>query len=79
MTQNLIYKLEYLDELIRRKATGSPEELAQKLRMCERGVYNYIRLMKDLGATIKYCRKRNSYYYQSDGKFNFKFQVNDQF
>jgi len=77
MSKNVINKLEYLDYLIKRKATGNPKELAHKLNISERGVYNYIGLLKELGASIKFCRKRNSYHYTEEGQFYFKFLHSD--
>ncbi len=66
-----IHLLERLDQLIRLKATGSPKDLAEKLEVSERSVYNFMEVMRNLGADIKYCQHRNSYYY--DGRFLFKF------
>ena len=77
MSKELVEKLSYLDILISKKSTGTPKELAFKLRVSERGLYNYINLLKDLGAPIKYCRIRNSYYYTSKGFFYFKFKYSD--
>lgn len=66
-----IQQLERLDQLIRLKATGSPKDLAEKLEVSERSVYNFMEVMRNLGANIKYCSFRNSYYYE--GRFLFKF------
>ncbi len=66
-----IQQLERLDQLIRLKATGSPKDLAEKLEVSERSVYNFMEVMRCLGADIKYCSQRNSYCYES--KFLFKF------
>ncbi|MBW3466965.1 HTH domain-containing protein [Arthrospiribacter ruber] len=68
-------KLEYLDELIRRKATGSPKALAKKFDVSERTVYDYINTLKDLGAEICYCQQSESYVYEKLGRFNFKFRL----
>jgi hypothetical protein len=66
-----IQLLERLDQLIRLKATGSPKDLAEKLEVSERSVYNFMEVMRCLGANIKFCSYRNSYYYKD--KFLFKF------
>jgi hypothetical protein len=73
MANNIFPLLERLDHLIHIKATGTPKQLADKLNICERGVRGYISILKDLGAPIIYCRKRNSYCYQEEGRFYCKF------
>lgn len=60
-------KMQLLDHLIRRKATGNQKEFARKAGM-SRGLLNiYLNEMKELGFPICYCRKRSSYYYEEDG------------
>lgn len=66
--QKYIERIRYIDALIRTKATGSASQLAKKLHLSEPSVMKHIRAMKELGCPIKYCRKRNSYYYNGDGK-----------
>jgi predicted transcriptional regulator len=63
-----ISRINYLDALIRSKATGTPRQLAQKMNLSERAVRQYVSTLKDLGCPIKFCRKRNSYYYECEGK-----------
>ena len=61
-----------LDELIRNEQTGSPKELASKLGITERSVYNYIAFMKrELKAPILYYSQRVSYIYTEDCDFKF--------
>ncbi len=60
-------RVSYIDNLIRTKATGNVKQLAKKLNLSQRAVYDYLSVMKELGCPIKYCRKRNSYYYETDG------------
>ncbi len=55
--------------------TGSPKQLASKLAITERSVYNYIAFMKrELKAPIVYNYQRLSYVYNDewDFKFNIK-------
>ncbi len=66
-------RLEYLDVLIRRKSTGNPRALAQKLNISLRAVYYYINALKEQGAPINYDRHKESYYYDEAGYFCFKF------
>ncbi len=61
-----------LDNLIDKEITGSPKQLASKLSMTERTVYNYISFMKkSLNAPIVYDYQRMSYVYNNDGEFKF--------
>ena len=76
MTRHMLNHLEYLDHLIRTKGTGTPAQLARKLEISQRCLYDNINFMKERGAPIMYDRKRNSYYYEEDGQFYFKFLKN---
>ena len=58
-----------MDDLIRRKATGNVEEFAGKLGLSRSVLMEHLRDMRDLGAPIRFCDIRHSYYY--DGEFNF--------
>jgi predicted DNA-binding transcriptional regulator YafY len=69
MSRKTIDRIDYLDSLIRIKATGKPRQLARKLSISERTLYEHIDLMRQLGAPIKYCKQKQSYYYQDPGKF----------
>lgn len=60
-----IQTLERLDQLIRLKATGTPNELASRLNVSERTAYNLIEALRDLGVVISYCKQKKSYYYES--------------
>ncbi|MBP6446222.1 MAG: HTH domain-containing protein [Saprospiraceae bacterium] len=73
-----IRMIERVDALIRRKATGTPRDLAEKLKVSERLVYNLIVLMKELGAPIYYCDQRCSYCYEYEVEINFGFLQKDK-
>ena len=52
--------------------TGSPKQLASKLSMTERSVYNYIAFMKqEMNAPILYDYQRITYIYDNDCEFKF--------
>lgn len=74
MRKNILERLERIDRLIRIKGTGTPAELAARLKMSERNIYQYLNLMKDLGAPIKFDPFRETYYYSEDGQFIICFQ-----
>ena len=67
-------RLDHLNSLIRKKATGAPEQLAKKLNVSERTAFEYLEILRSLGADIKYSRDRRSYYYSADGTFDFHFK-----
>ena len=61
-----------LNELINSEQTGSPKELASKLDISIRTVYNYIAFMKkEMKAPIIYDFQRLSYVYEEECEFNF--------
>jgi hypothetical protein len=63
-----LQKMQLLDRMIRRKATGNQKEFARKAGM-SRGLLNiYLNEMKELGFPISYCRRRSSYYYEEEGR-----------
>lgn len=71
-------RLQRLHRLIRKRGTGSPFELARKLELSERSVFEYIRVMKEMGGPIAFCSVRNSYYYEKEVHFMMGFrELND--
>ncbi len=52
--------------LIKRKSTGTPEELARRLNISESTLYEHIRVLRERGAQIEYCPCRQSYLLQND-------------
>lgn len=69
MQKNIFDRIKRIDHLIRIKGTGTPVQLADKLGLSERSVYEYINLMKDFGAPIKFDAYRETYYYETEGHF----------
>jgi predicted DNA-binding transcriptional regulator YafY len=67
--QSFVNRLIRMDHLILYKSTGRPADLASKLEISERSVYEYIRFMKGLGAPICFSRNRGTYYYKDSGNF----------
>jgi transcriptional antiterminator len=65
--------LERVDQLIRLKATGNPKELASRLEVSERTVYNIMENLRDLGIDLYYCEQRRSYCY--NGSFRIQFLI----
>lgn len=66
---NYLNRIRRLDALIRRKSTGTPRELADKLKISERWLYIFLdELRHELNCPIQYDRKRQSYVYSTKGK-----------
>lgn len=65
-----VNQLQRADQLIRMKATGTPEQLASRLEISKRTVFELIAFMKRLNAPIFYCHRRRSYCYKYPVKFN---------
>lgn len=69
-------QLKRIDQLIRMKATGTPQELAEKLSISERTIYRLIKQLKELGAPIYFDPIRNSYCYNQKCTFSISFELN---
>ena len=68
-------KLDRMDNLIRRKATGTPDEFAERLGMKLRTLYEVISYLKEaLKAPIVYNSSRLSYEYIYPPKFHLGFE-----
>ncbi|WP_300601615.1 HTH domain-containing protein [Niabella sp.] len=66
-----LYRLALLHYLISQRKTGTPLELAKKIKVSERQVYYYLHLLKEMGASIEFCSKMQSYFYKEEGSFSF--------
>jgi predicted DNA-binding transcriptional regulator YafY len=67
-----ISQLERLHDFIRRKATGTPTELAQKMELSERTIFNLLDELRTLGASIEYDKFLESYRYGENFVFPYK-------
>ncbi len=61
-------RIQYIDDLIRRKATGNIASLAKKLSLSKRATFLYLNDMKELGFPIQYGNDCDCYYYNENGK-----------
>ena len=73
MSKHYVDRLKNINHLICIKGTGTPKQFARKLNIAERSLFEMLSVMKKLGAPIKYCKHRQSYYYNQEGAFNVKF------
>ncbi|MFT7035989.1 MAG: hypothetical protein ACJA2S_004515 [Cyclobacteriaceae bacterium] len=62
----MISRIRRINDLIKRKATGSPEQFAKKLDLSESRLYEVLREFRQLGLMIKFSHLSNSYYYEDD-------------
>lgn len=74
MLPSFVIRLERINHLIKTKATGNPRQLSQRLHISERLLYQYIALLKEMGAPIQYDRFRETYFYEAGTGFSLRFQ-----
>lgn len=65
-----IKRLQYIDYVIKRKATGSLATFSEKNRLSKRGLATVLQEMKEMGFPVKYSRQLNSYYYEEEGEIS---------
>lgn len=58
-----VERLRRIDDLIRRRATGSAKEFSEKMHVSESQLFLELKEMKELGAPIDYSPSTRSYYY----------------
>nr|WP_067058809.1 hypothetical protein [Mucilaginibacter sp. L294] len=61
-------RLQYIDFLIRRKATGDIKTFADKNRLSKSGLSSVLKDMKEMGFPIKYDKNKQSYLYTKEGQ-----------
>ena len=71
--KSLLNRLIRLDYLIYLNATGKPHDCAQKIGISERTLYDYLKLLREMGAPVKFSRHRGTYYYNEEGRFRISF------
>lgn len=76
--KSFLKKINQLDYLICEQRTGTPADLGQKIGVSERSVFDYLKLMREMGAPISYSRAKNSYFYQSNGRLMVRFKESNE-
>jgi len=71
-----IQLMERIDKLIKRQATGTPNELARRLQISKASLHRVLDIMKQFGAPIEYCLINQSYVYTMDVAFYCGFYTN---
>ena len=70
-----IERLKRMDDLIRRRATGTPDEFAEKLGICKSMLMINLFELKEMGALIKYDLNAQTYYYCQGCRLKCEFEV----
>ena len=72
-----IERMKRMDRLIRMKATGSPNQFAEKMGLCKSVLLDHIKEMKNMGAPIEFDRNLNSYVYGKNVKLSINYILQD--
>jgi predicted DNA-binding transcriptional regulator YafY len=58
-----IERIKKMDDLIRNEQTGNADELAVKMEVSRATVFNYIEVLKSMGAQIEFNKKSKTFFY----------------
>ena len=72
-----INRMKRMDQLIRMKATGTPDQFAEKMGICKSVLMDHISELKCMGAPIVFDRIRESYVYQESVKLIITYENGD--
>ncbi len=64
-----IERIERMNWLISKSATGAPSDFARKMNISRSLLMEYLKFMKQLGGAIKYDTQAQSYIYLDDREF----------
>jgi hypothetical protein len=67
--------IERMDNFIRLKATGTPDDLAGRFDISTRSIERLIADMRNMGLPILYDKDRKTYYYEEEVKIRFEIVV----
>lgn len=73
--KNEIHRLNSLLRLIKMCYTGSPDELAHKLHISKRHLYNVLDELRALGAKIDYSRSDYTFHYTNSFELHLNLQL----
>ena len=59
-------RMERLQHYIKRECTGDADELAEKLGVSRRTLFNYLETLRIDRMAIKFSRYRKTYYYEHE-------------
>ena len=58
-------RLKRMNEMIKTKSTGTPENICNKLSISRRQLFKDLEIFKDMGAEIAYSKIRETYFYRN--------------
>jgi hypothetical protein len=64
-----------MDSLIHMKATGTPEEFAEKLGLRRSTLFQSLQEMREMGVDIKYSFVRQTYYYADNRRIKIRLET----
>ena len=67
-----IENLKIIHELIKSEKTGTVTDLADKLHVCKKTVYNYFDEIRDQEINLEFSREKNSFYYDTPDEVIFE-------
>lgn len=70
-----INRIQVLHTLIMQEATGEPQELANRIHLSKRQLYNLLDELKDMGADIKYSRINKTFYYNNTFQIDISYNI----
>lgn len=68
-------KLLILHEHIKNENTGKPCSLGSRMGVSRRTFFYMVDDLREMGASISYCRKRQTYYYEQDFELHIDYKV----
>lgn len=74
-TRIAIEQIKKINQLIVKKNTGKPAEMAVKLDCSLTTLFTYLAMMRTMGAPIQYNKFKQTYYYEEEGDFVIGFIV----
>lgn len=69
------FKLQILHSLIKKEKTGTPCSLSTKMHISRRTFFYMIDDLREMGAVIKYCRKRQTYCYEREFDLKIEYKI----
>ncbi|MFN4286755.1 MAG: hypothetical protein ACK4E8_12435 [Lacibacter sp.] len=73
MPRKFIERFKRIDYYIYKRRTGTPKQLADRLEISRSTLLEFIAVMKENGAPIKWDKIKKTYYYSHQGRFNICF------
>lgn len=67
--------MQLLNKLIKQERTGTPDELADRLRISRRKLYELIEKLKCWGLNIQYDRGRETFMFTEEGWVDIQFSL----